>query len=94
MVVFGAWYTLTGMYRYGFLNMGSRSIEHELNVYSWSLHDHFMNPMGSDVPGTIAMAAGAAVTVFLGAMRLRFWCWRLRRPILCHALPWGCLMTP
>jgi hypothetical protein len=75
IVVLGAYLTLTGMYRYGFLNTGPRTIEHELNVYSWSLHDHFLNPAGSDVPGTIAMGAGALVTFLLGAMRLRFWWW-------------------
>jgi hypothetical protein len=65
VVVFGAWITLTGMYRYGFLNTGATGIEHELDVYSQSLHQYFVNPEGSDVPGTIA----------LGAMRLRFWWW-------------------
>jgi hypothetical protein len=75
VVVVGAYVTLTGMYRYGFLNTGSRSIEHELNVYSTSIHSHFLNPGGVDVGGTIAMGAGALVTFFLGAMRLRFWWW-------------------
>jgi len=75
MVVLGAWITLTGMYHFGFLNTGRRSIEHELNVYSRSVHDYFMSPAGSDVPGAIAMAAGALVTIALGAMRLRFWWW-------------------
>ena len=75
IVVVGAWVTLTGMYRYGFLNTGPRGIEHELNVYSWSLQEYFQSPAGSDVAGTIAMGAGALVTIFLGAMRLRFWWW-------------------
>lgn len=75
VVVLGAYVTLTGMYRYGFLNTGPRGIEHELNVYSRSIHSHFMNPQGVDVPGTLAMAAGMAIAFFLGAMRLRFWWW-------------------
>ena len=77
MVAFGAWITLTGMYHYGFLNTGPRGIEHELNVYSWSLQEYYTSPAGSDVPGTIAMGAGVLVTLFLGAMRLRFWWWPL-----------------
>jgi len=75
VVVVGAWLTLTVMYRYGFLGTGVSGIEHELNVYSGSLHEYFVNPAGPDVPGAIAMAAGAAVTLALGAMRLRFWWW-------------------
>jgi len=75
VVVLGAWLTLTGMYCYGFLNTHANGIEHELNVYSSSLHEYFVDPGGPDVTGGIAMAAGAAVTVGLGAMRLRFWWW-------------------
>jgi len=75
VVVLGAYVTLTGMYRYGFLNTGPRHIEHELNVYSWGVQEHFTNPAGCDVPGTIAMGAGALVTFLLGTMRLRFWWW-------------------
>jgi len=75
IVALGAWITLTGMYRYGFLNTGAGGIEHELDVYSSSLHEYFVNPAGPDVPGAMAMAAGAAVTLGLGAMRLRFWWW-------------------
>lgn len=75
VVILGAYITLTGIYHYGFLNTGPRAVEHELRVYSWSLHSHFTNPAGTDVPGTIAMGAGALVTALLGAMRLRFWWW-------------------
>jgi hypothetical protein len=75
VVALGAWLTLTVMYRYGFLNTGVNGIEHELNVYSGSLYEYFVTPGGPDAPGAIAMAAGAAVTLALGAMRLRFWWW-------------------
>jgi hypothetical protein len=75
VVMLGAYVTLTGTYRYGFLNMGPRHIEHELNVYSHGLQDYFWNPSSIDVPGTIAIGAGSLVALFLGAMRLRFWWW-------------------
>ncbi len=77
LIVLGAYITLTGTYRYGFLNMGPRALEHELLVYSHSLHGFFVSPSGIDVAGTIAIGAGALVTVLLGAMRLRFWWWPL-----------------
>ena len=76
-IALGAYLGLAGTYRWGFLNMGPRGIEHELRVYSWALHEHFTTPGGSDVAGTIAMGAGALVTLALGAMRLRFWWWPL-----------------
>jgi hypothetical protein len=75
VVALGTYVTLTGMYHYGFLNTGPREIEHELKVYSWDVQEYFTDPAGCDVPGTIAMGAGALVTVLLGAMRLRFWWW-------------------
>ncbi len=75
VVILGAYVTLVGTYRYGFLNMGPRAIEHELNVYSQGLHNYFWSPSGIDAAGTIAIGAGALVTLFLGAMRLRFWWW-------------------
>jgi hypothetical protein len=75
LVALGTYITLTAMYRYGFLNTGPREIEHELKVYSWDVQEYFTDPAGCDVPGTIAMGAGALVTVVLGAMRLRFWWW-------------------
>ncbi len=76
VVVLGAYITLTTIYHYGLYNIGAGTADtHELNVYSSSLHNHFVNPSTMDVPGTIAMGAGALVTFFLGAMRLRFWWW-------------------
>jgi hypothetical protein len=75
VVALGTYITLTGMYHYGFLNTGPREIEHELKVYSWDVQEYFTDPAACDVPGTIAMGAGAVVTVLLGAMRLRFWWW-------------------
>ncbi len=77
-VVLGAYITLTAIYHYGLYNIGAGTADtHELNVYSNSLHEHFVNPSPPDVPGTIAMGAGALVTFFLAAMRLRFWWWPL-----------------
>ncbi len=73
-----AFITLSGIYRYGLYNIGAGLADrHELNVYSRGIHDMFLNPAGTDVAGTIAFGAGAAVTLFLGAMRLRFWWWPL-----------------
>jgi hypothetical protein len=89
VVAVGAWLTLTVMYRYGFLGTGVNGIEHELNVYSTSIHGYFTNPAGPDVPGAIGMAAGAAVTLALGAMRLRFWWWPFHPIGYIAANTWG-----
>jgi hypothetical protein len=78
VVVLGAYITLTAIYHYGLYNIGAGTADtHELNVYSNSLHHHFLNPSSPDVPGTIAMGAGALVVFLLAGMRLRFWWWPL-----------------
>jgi len=77
-LVFGTWVLLTAFYREGYFGLlASRS--------SWPPYQT-LNDGGRifsaltdlnkpDPRGFIAIGAGAAVTVLLGAMRLRFWWW-------------------
>ena len=92
MVMAGA-YFLTGIYRHGFFGLSAAT------TYSWlghqSMNDGYriteplMNPQGTDANGLIAMVAGAAVAVFLGMMRLRFWWWPFHPIGYMAAMCWG-----
>jgi len=85
---------LTGIYHYGWfelqrLNVGTMG---EIIADGNRIVAYVMNPTDTDVNGVIAMAAGAAITAFLGVMRLRFWWWPFH-PIgymagMCWGLNW------
>ncbi len=74
----GIYVVLTGMYHYGFHNLRASSqgwLSHQLGAAGASIFNMLASPSRFDLNGTIGMGAGAAVTVLLGALRLRFWWW-------------------
>ena len=85
----GVWVTLTGVYHHGFYNLSAGQDRTILHWYSWYAHEYITNPRGPDVRGTIAIGAGAAVTVVLGLLRLRFWWWPLHPIGYLAAFTWG-----
>ncbi len=84
---------LLGVYKYGFFGLASAGTNSWLG--SQSINDGYritgplMDPQGTDVNGLMAMIAGAAFAVFLGAMRLRFWWWPFHPIGYMAAMCWG-----
>ncbi len=89
----GLFTILTGIYHYGWFGLdglqsgwlGPQSVGDGGRII-WRLLYH---PPGSDVNGLIAMAAGAAIAVFLGVMRLRFWWWPFHPVGYMAGMCWG-----
>jgi hypothetical protein len=83
---------LTGVYRYGWLNLdglragwlGPQSIG-DGNRIIWRI----VYPTKSDVNGLIAIAFGALFALFLGVMRLRFWWWPFHPVGYMAGMCWG-----
>jgi hypothetical protein len=92
-LVVGLFAILTTIYRYGWFGLkglqagwlGPQSVGDGGRII-WRLLYH---PPGSDVNGLIAMGFGAAFTVFLSAMRLRFWWWPLHPVGYMAGMCWG-----
>ena len=85
----GVWITLSGIYHYGFYSLHAGQDRGILHWYSWYAHDYITRPRNPDLQGTAAVGAGAAVAVFLGLMRLRFWWWPLHPIGYLAAFTWG-----
>ena len=85
----GVWITLSGIYHYGFYSLQAGQDRTILHWYSWYAHDYITRPRNPDLQGTAAVGAGAAVAVFLGLMRLRFWWWPLHPIGYLAAFTWG-----
>ncbi len=93
MVVLSIYVLLTGIYRYGWLNLrglqsgwlGDQSISDGGRII-WRLLYH---PPHSDVNGLMAMIFGAVFATLLGFMRLRFWWWPLHPVGYMVGMSWG-----
>ena len=89
----GSYIVLTGIYHYGFSGLGMGS------AYGWPswqtrndggrIFEYLTNPSGPDLNGAVAMVAGAATAVMLGAFRLRFWWWPFHPVGYIAANCWG-----
>ena len=87
---------LTGMYHYGFLNVAANNsgwLGPQLRFIGDRIYDMIVNPTGFDLNGIIAVAAGAAVTIGLGVMRLRLWWWPFHPVGYLAAACWGMHLT-
>ena len=92
MWVIGSFVVLTGMYRYGWFSLacsrggwlGPQSIG-DGNGIVWLI----TNPGEPDLRGVVGVLAGAAVTVALGVLRLRFWWWPLHPVGYLASTTWG-----
>jgi hypothetical protein len=92
-LVVGGFAILTGIYRYGWLNLdglrsgwlGPQSIGDGGRII-WRLLYH---PPGSDVSGLAAMGFGAVFAVVLGILRLRLWWWPFHPVGYMAAMCWG-----
>jgi hypothetical protein len=90
--IVGLFVVLTGMYRYGWFGLacsrggwlGPQSIGDGNSIVS-----RVTNLGEPDVRGVVGLLAGAAVTVFLGVMRLRFWWWPLHPVGYLASMTWG-----
>ncbi len=85
----GVWITLSGIYHYGFYSLQAGRDRTILHWYSWYAHDYITHPRNPDLQGTAAIGAGAAVTLLLGLMRLRFWWWPFHPIGYLAAFTWG-----
>ncbi len=85
----GVWITLSGIYHYGFYSLQAGQDRTILHWYSWYAHDYITRPRNPDLQGTAAIGAGAAVALFLGLMRLRFWWWPFHPIGYLAAFTWG-----
>ncbi len=88
----GVFVVITGLYEYGFLNTRAASrgwLNGQLRANGSQTFELITNPSKLDLNGTIAMAAGAAVTFALGFMRLRFWWWPFHPIGYLAAFCWG-----
>ncbi len=79
-LVVGIYTVMTGMYHYGFLNLraslsGGGWLGEQLRSSGGQIFDALANPQKPDIPGILWMAAGGAIAIGLGLMRLRFWWW-------------------
>lgn len=79
-LVFGVYVMMTGIYGYGFHKFQCTSttdwwISQQLHADGARIYNALQNPTRLDPYTILALAAGAAMTIFLGTMRLRFWWW-------------------
>lgn len=77
-LVAGLYVMMRGMYHYGFFDTRAATwgwLGGQLRWNGTAVFNHLTSPSRFDPSGTIAMGAGAAVTVVLGLLRLRFWWW-------------------
>ncbi len=78
---FGVYTMMTGIYHYGFhagLRAGTSQhwwLDPQLRLDGARIFNSLNDPTQFDPLATLAIGIGAAFTIFLGAMRLRFWWW-------------------
>jgi hypothetical protein len=84
---------LTGIYHYGWFNLrglrvgwlGGQAIGDGERII-WLALTHTPGP---DVNGIVALSLGAAIALFLGAMRLQYWWWPFHPVGFMAAMCWG-----
>jgi hypothetical protein len=79
-LAFGVYVMMTGIYHYGFHGLRCTSttdwwIDQQLRADGTRIYNELQTPGGFELYTVLALGAGAAMTVFLGTMRLRFWWW-------------------
>ena len=90
--VVGSYVILTGMYHYGFFNIRAATsgwLGSQLRYVGERIYGLITSPTKFDLNGTIGIAAGAAMAILLGMMRLRFWWWPLHPIGYIAANCWG-----
>jgi hypothetical protein len=94
-LLLSSYMTMTMMYRYGFTGM---RVSLAYTNFQWQtlnaggrIASYLTNPgeAASNTGGIIAVGAGAAVVLFLGMMRLRFWWWPFHPLGYIAANTWG-----
>jgi hypothetical protein len=89
----GIFITLTGIYHYGFYGLRCSNpnfwLESQLRWDGVHIFNYLTNPSRFDLYGTLAITAGAVVTVSLAMLRLRFWWWPLHPVGYLAANVWG-----
>jgi hypothetical protein len=80
-LTFGVYIMMTGIYLHGFhagLRAGTSQhwwLDSQLRADGARIFTNLNDPTPFDPLATLAIGSGAAFTIFLGAMRLRFWWW-------------------
>ena len=87
----GAPMVIWANYHWGFLQLHTPTgwLEGMVRGTGVELFDNMTNPTQPDITRIIALGAGAAVTLFLGLMRLRFWWWPFHPVGYIAANVWG-----
>ena len=89
--VIGVFIVLTGMYRYGWFGLscsqGGWLGPMAINDGGYIITR--LNPSEPDLNAVVGVLAGAAVTIALGVMRLRFWWWPLHPVGYLASNTWG-----
>jgi hypothetical protein len=82
---------LTGIYHYGWFELQRLNVGfmNEIIADGNRIVAYLGDATDTDANGVIAMGAGAAVTAFLGVMRLRFWWWPLHPIGYMAAMSWS-----
>jgi hypothetical protein len=90
--VVGIWVVMAGAYHYGFLNLSQASqgwLGPQLPWVGQQTFEMLQNPSRADLNGAVAVVAGAAVTLALAMLRLRFPWWPLHPVGYLAANCWG-----
>jgi hypothetical protein len=82
---------LTGIYHYGWFELQRLNVDFmpEIITDGNRIVAYLMNPTDTDVNGAVAMGTGAAITLLLGLMRLRFWWWPFHPIGYMAAMSWS-----
>ncbi len=89
--VTGVFIVLTGIYRYGWfgLDCSTGGWLGPMSIGDGNLIVSRLNPSNPDLNAVLGVLAGAAVTIALGIVRLRFWWWPLHPVGYLASNTWG-----
>ncbi len=91
-LIVGVYVILVGIYHFGFFDTGAAWtgwLYHILRQAGNQTFQYLTYPSGTNLNGTIGIAAGAFVTFALGILRLRFWWWPFHPIGYLAAFCWG-----